>query len=838
MNVKSEYDMGSLITIRDYIEYAKQKELGYIMFSDTGTLHHLYETLTKSRENGLRPVIGVEFLDVYKKGYSITLYPRNQEGCKRLISLSSLYNSEYKMTRAAFERELANFNIVIDTSNSLEETIELIRHFRKHNNKNQIFLGLKERIENGKFVNEEKNVKLIQVAKKIGIKIIKNNNIYFLRDSEIDLANIYRQIKNKDPVDIENALENQDALFPYLEKDDLEILIKETSSAFFYDVTGFGLPDVVAEDKDLSPLFVERYKVWAKNKTKTEIIHAHYLFKTAIKQFKKKFGNNKKVLEDVLKELDLIIKRDFSKYFLNVAEIIALGKKNNVIFGPGRGSAVSSLVAYLLDITNINPKNYNLQFERFLNENRQDMPDIDIDVSKSTRDLFIEIIKKKYQHSKVAQIMTKNNYGLTALKEITNVKKYPQELISDLQKWGFNLYDTKEEFLNNLHHQRRKKLLSTADGRQLVDYLFKIKELPRNVAVHAAGIIISDRHIAEIVPTFNHKGTNVTQITNADNALEKLGLIKIDILSVEYLDILDRIKKDVKKDFIPKNDKETFELFNKGLLAGIFQMESEGMKTTAQKIGVKNFTDLVILNSIYRPGPMSIIPQYIEKEGRPINMYSLEGNEIKGTEELITILKDTRGFIVFQEQVNEIISRWTNISLAEADMLRRSLSNEKDIKKVKLDFIQKSLKNNRDKNSSAQIFDLISRFSKYSYNKGHAVAYSTIAYEAAYFKTKHPLEFYKNLLNLKEDDGHIEEMIKRGIVVEPLDLNTSPVQHEVRNGTFYIGLKALSGAGLKTANKIIAERNKAPFKDYEDIEKRLGSDIAKQYGKYKYKKAL
>lgn len=845
MNVKSEYNLDSIIKVKDYIRYQKKQNKNYIMISDDGTLHHLYETVKISKENKMKPIIGTELYEMFNDKHSITIFPRNKNGCKALIVISSLYNSEHKPTWDALKKHLKNMNVVINTEKlEIDELLHFMEEIKQHLQPEQIYLGLKEKIENGIFIYQEKNNELIELAKKMSINFIRFNDIYFLEDKDLKFANLYRKIKGEEEIDIENGLENQERIFEYIEEEDgLLNLINNTSSDFFDKETEMKLPDITPNNIEIPEVFMKRYNDWAKNKKYSDIKQAYVLFERVIKETKKRFGNNKNVLEDVLKELDTIIKKSFAPYFLNVANIIEIGKKNNVIFGPGRGSVVGATSAFLLNITTINPRLYKLQFERFLNEFRTDYPDIDIDVSKETREILLEKIREFYGETKVAQIMTKNNFGSkVALKNITEIYQYPQELIDELIQNNIFDFEDKESFLKSLHYKKRNKLTALADGRELIDFVFKLRTLPKSLGVHAAGIVISDDYIHNIVPTFQRGNVLITQITNDYDSLENLGLTKIDVLSVEYLDLLQKVKQEVGKkyDFIPKNSQEVLDKFRKGELCGVFQMESEGMMRTSQNIGINSFEDVVVLNAIYRPGPMSIIPQYVDaKNSEKIFIKNIKGEIIPGTEELIPILKETRGFIIYQEQINQIVRVWANYNLAQAEMFRRIISdkNKEGMQQVKEQFIKKSLENNRDKKATQDLIELIERFSDYGYNKSHAVAYAQLAYEGAFLKTKHPLVFYKHLLKQTSDITkkrlYFNEIKNQNIKVVDLDINNSPIEYEIINNALHIGLTDIKGVGLNVAEKIVRERNVKKFESYEDVKNRIGENIANELKKYK-----
>ncbi len=525
-------------------------------------------------------------------------------------------------------------------------------------------------------------------------------------------------------------------------------------------------------------------------------------------------------------ELKVIDGMGFNGYFLIVQDFINWAKQNSIPVGPGRGSGAGSLVAYSLGITDLNPIQYNLIFERFLNPERISMPDFDVDFCQDNRHRVIEYVTKKYGEKSVSQIIT---YGkLQARAAIRDVGRVmgmtfgEVDVISKLipEKLGITLKEAIET-------EPRLSQLMEDDPKinTVMDLAQKIEGLTRHAGIHAAGVIIASDDLVKLAPLYRGQdGENVVQYDMKH--AEKIGLIKFDFLGLTTLthieDALKLIKKNrgvtlTTKD-ISLKDPGIYEIMCKGDTAGIFQFEGEGITDTIRKVQPNCFEDIVAINALYRPGPMDMIPDYIEqKHGRKSVKYVFP--------ELEEILKETHGIIIYQEQVQLIAATIANYSLGEADVLRRAMGKKDPVEmaKQKTRFMDGAQKNNHDMKKAGELFDLMAKFAEYGFNKSHAAAYCVIAAQTAYLKKYYPVEFYAALLSTAMSDTdkvvkYVKDARKRGLSVEPPSVSFSDYKFSVKDDQIYFSLGAIKGVGEAAVQAIIEARDKKPGHKFDSLE--------------------
>jgi DNA polymerase-3 subunit alpha len=528
-------------------------------------------------------------------------------------------------------------------------------------------------------------------------------------------------------------------------------------------------------------------------------------------------------------ELDVIKKMDFAGYFLIVQDFIRRGREMGVRVGPGRGSAAGSIVAFALDITEIDPLKYNLLFERFLNSERISMPDIDVDFADDKRELVIGYVREKYGADSVAQIVTFGTMSSRAvLKDVGRVLGIPHTLINTYTK-NIQIELGKpmplHEAIQKVTELRDLRNSSDEKIRLLVDASLALEGLNKNVSTHAAGVVITPGNIADYVPLYVTPSTEImTQYNMKD--LEDAGLLKIDFLGLRTLTVIENALELIKKNHgvvidlrtIPEKDPKALELFAQGQTIALFQFTSSGMQDYLRKLKPTCIEDLVAMNALYRPGPMNMIPDFIAcKHGK---------KEIKYLHPALEpILKETYGVIVYQEQVMQITNAIGGFSLAKADLLRRAMGKkDKDLMaRQKNEFIEGAIRNNVDKRIAGEIFDLIERFASYGFNKSHSVAYAVLAYQTAFLKAHYPAEFMAATLTSEMDDTDeivvlIDECQKMGIGVFPPDINESHVNFVVTQRGIRFGLSALKGVGVGAVEEMVrAREEKGNFIDLFDF---------------------
>ena len=517
------------------------------------------------------------------------------------------------------------------------------------------------------------------------------------------------------------------------------------------------------------------------------------------------------------RELGIIQQMKFSGYFLIVWDFIRYAKERNIPVGPGRGSAAGSLVSYSLGITDLDPLQHELLFERFLNPERISMPDIDIDFCMNRRDEVIDYVTRKYGRENVAQIITFGTMAAkAAIKDVGRAMDIPYSDVDRIAKMVPNQLNIKLDRAIKDSPALQQAYESDSQIRQLLDTARKLEGLVRNAGVHAAGVVISPRPLTELVPL--HKTKNDEIVTAFDMvAIEKMGLLKMDFLGLTTLTILDDTLKLIAQtrgehitlEGILLDDQETYEkVFHSGLTSGVFQFESHGMRDVLRRYRPNSIEDLTALNALYRPGPIQggMIDDFIDrKHGRKRIEYELP--------ELQEILQETLGVIVYQEQVMQIANRLAGYSLGEADLLRRAMGKKiaEEMAAQRERFVTGAVKNGYPPKKIEKIFDLMAQFAGYGFNKSHSAAYALLAYHTAYLKTHYPVEFMAALLTSvtgSTDDvvKYINECREMGIAVEPPDINVSDANFTPHGSAIRFGLAAVKNVGGNAIESIVAAR--------------------------------
>ena len=517
------------------------------------------------------------------------------------------------------------------------------------------------------------------------------------------------------------------------------------------------------------------------------------------------------------REVSIIQQMQFSGYFLIVWDFICYAREHNIPVGPGRGSAAGSLVSYSLGITDLDPLQHELLFERFLNPERISMPDIDIDFCMNRRGEVIDYVTRKYGRENVAQIITFGTMAAkAAIKDVGRAMGIPYSDVDRIAKMVPNQLNITLEHALKESPAMQQAYESDSQVRQLLDTARKLEGLVRNAGVHAAGVVISPRPLIELVPL--HRTKNDEIVTAFDMvAIEKMGLLKMDFLGLTTLTILDDTLKliaqtqgnQISLDDIPLSDDETYKrVFHSGLTSGVFQFESHGMRDVLRRYQPTTIGDLTALNALYRPGPIQggMIDDFIDrKHGRKKVEYELP--------ELKEVLEETLGVIVYQEQVMQIANRLAGYSLGEADLLRRAMGKKKpeEMAQQRERFVQGAVQRGYPPRKIEKIFDLMAQFAGYGFNKSHSAAYALLAYHTAYLKTHYPVEFMAALLtsvtgNTDDVVKYINECREMGIAVEPPDINVSDATFTPHGKAIRFGLAAVKNVGHNAIESIIAGR--------------------------------
>jgi len=541
------------------------------------------------------------------------------------------------------------------------------------------------------------------------------------------------------------------------------------------------------------------------------------LFELCKKGLIKRLDNKvtKKYYDRLMYELNVINNMNYNDYFLVVYDFIKYSRKNNILVGPGRGSAAGSLVSYCLGITQVDPIKYDLLFERFLNIERITMPDIDIDFESNNREKVVEYVINKYSKKNAVLIVTFTTLtNKQVLRDVGRILNINIKHIDNLSKI-INIKSSLEE--NYKENNIFSKYIRDNNLEELYEISKKLENLKRQISIHAAGVIISDKELDSYIPLEKYDNHYISAFSMEH--LEELGILKIDFLGLKNLTLIEDVtnKLNINKDFNIVEDEKTLDIFKKGLTEGIFQFESEGMKNFLKKLKPNKFDDIVAAIALYRPGPSLNIDSYIKrKEGIEKIDYIHE--------DLEEILKPTYGIIIYQEQIMQIANKIANYSYSQADLLRRAMSKKiKDILiKEEEVFIKRSIENNYKQELAKKIYDLILKFANYGFNKSHSVAYAMISYKMAYLKANYTNYFMSSLLtnsigNEVKTKEYIDECKKLDITVIKPNINLSKLEYIVKDNNILFPISNIKGIGTVISKSIIDNQ---PYIDFFDFVKK------------------
>ena len=782
LNIKTEnYLLSSMIKISDLIEFALKHKLTSLTITDNNMFGAM-EFYNACISHNIKPIIGLE---IEYDSNIIILYAKNYQGYKNLLKITSNEKSLDNLLK--YSSDL--ICIIPFESYSCYEKMKDIYQ--------DIFISFKNEEENNLIKEENKlymnKILYLDSSDEMYIKYLYGVKEGLKEPFELELKGLYLKINN--PLENENNKKIYDMCNLKIEYHDNLLPI--------YDCPD-GLDSFT------------------------------YLKKLCIVGLKNIFGSQVGSLyqERLKYELDIINSMGFCNYFLVVYDYVKFAKENGILVGPGRGSAAGSLVAYLLNITEIDPLKYNLLFERFLNPERISMPDIDIDFEYTRREEVINYCINKYGLKRVAPIIT---FGTLGAKQIIRDLGRVMNIDIEYLVSFINSHMTLMENYNS--NDKLQNILKINDDlKKLFKIATKLEGLKRHTSIHAAGIVMSNIDLDEVIPLEkNHDEFYITGYSM--EYLEKLGLLKMDFLALRNLTLINDTLKDLEKDGInidfnslPLNDNKTLDIFRNAKTTGIFQFESEGMMNFLRKFKPSNFEDIVAAIALYRPGPMKNIDSYIRRKNG-LEKIDYIDDSIK------EILKPTYGIIVYQEQIMQIASLMAGYSLAEADLLRKAMSKKKEeiLLKERERFIENSVTRGIEKNRAEKVYNLILKFAEYGFNRAHSVAYSRIAYNMAYLKAHYYKYFMKNLLTMVSGSDktslYIYECKEAGLEILKPSVITSNTDYQIEEFGLRFPLSAIKNLGINAVSTIIKEREKEPYKDIFDFVKRV-------YGKSVNKKTL
>ncbi|MEN1968236.1 DNA polymerase III subunit alpha [Lentibacillus sp. N15] len=829
LQIHSGYSlMNSTITIDKLVNQAKELAFPALALTDDQVLYGAIPFYQACEREGIKAIIG---MTVYVTGNEqqeserCILLAKNNQGYKQLVALSTyLQTNQYS---AIDKEELAPYMAdligILPTATSQlarllqSDSQEAIHHYvttwATCFSQGDFYIGVSDHgSESDQVVRKE--LKNYQAS--YPVPIVAVNDVRYLHKKDDIALDCLRAIKN-----------GKEWPF-YLTDPDLRNHHLRTAAemeAVFAD-----WPEVLTATEEISNRCTVTFDFTARMLPSYPIpeqMDAHtYLEKLCWNNLEQKYPNRTETVTDRLSyELQVIQSMQFSDYFLIVADFIAFAKKNQIMVGPGRGSAAGSLVAYVLGITEVDPLRYNLLFERFLNPERVTMPDIDVDFSDHRRDEVIEYVRNKYGAEHVAQIITFGTFAarslLRELIKTMGIDKQDAQFI--LQEIPVHHHKSLVEYI-----QQSPDLKQYIKQSEQLKILFAIaivlEGLPRHISTHAAGVVISEQPLVEHVPlTIGANDTGLTQYPMND--LEALGLLKMDFLGLRNLTLMERImqtiyntmKQTVRLEELPADDPATYALLQQGMTNGIFQLESQGMKEVLTRLKPSSFEDIVAVNALYRPGPMEYIDVYIARKHH-------QEKVTYAHPDLESILQTTYGVLVYQEQIMQIAHKIAGFSLGEADILRRAVSKKQEhvMAKQQTAFIQGCLNNGYDETVAEEIFAWIVKFSNYGFNRSHAVAYSMVAYRLAYLKAHYPVSFFAELLSsvANQQDkvrAYINEAKACGLRVLAPSINSSFGKYTVEHDHIRMGLLSIKGIGNQVVKEIVRARKQGKFKNIFDF---------------------
>ena len=766
LKITTEYSLlKSLIKLPDLISFLLENNIKECAICDEN-LNGFMDFYLKCKENNIKPIIG---LDTVYESMHIYVYAKNYLGYQELLKIDYLKDN---MNLSYLEN--SNLLVIIP--------FKSIDIYEKLKYKDNVYIG---------FCNDiEKNNALL-----ISDKIVYVDNVRCLFKKDISYLKYLKMLND-------NFVYNDNAYY-------------KTSS--FEDIqTTYEFSKQINLEIPFDKKYIPKYNNSDNN--------YEYLKKLCILGLNKRFNGkvSNKYKERILYELDVINKMGFVDYFLIVYDYVLYAKKNDIFVGPGRGSAAGSLVSYSLGITNIDPIKYDLLFERFLNINRKKMPDIDIDFESDKRINMIEYVKNKYGFDKVAVGLTFNNYkAKLILRDLAKILKVDSNVFDKFIKNINSSLSLKENYQNE---KVKKYIEMYSELKNLYDISYHLEGLKKNTSTHAAGVIISSEKLGKIIPISNEDGTLKTGIEMP--YLEKMGLLKMDFLALEKLNIISKVSKKIKNfniNNIPLDDKKTLKIFYDADTDDIFQFESSYAKSVLDKLKITSFNELTVSLALVRPGANKQIDEYLKNKKEGINL----------TGDLADILGSTYGTIIYQEQVMKIFEKVGGYSLFEADDIRVAISKKKeDIINAQHDkFVSGGIKNGYSKEFVEKLFNKIKEFGGYGFNKSHSVAYALVSYQMAYLKANYPKEFMFYLLENNKDISKCEKILSSlknsGYKLLKPNINYSIDKYAEKNGYILLPLNIIRGLNDDIISKIIRVRENG-FNDIFDFFVKTNSFLNKE----------
>ncbi|NBG87310.1 DNA polymerase III subunit alpha [Isachenkonia alkalipeptolytica] len=865
LHVHTEYSLlDGFTTIDRLMDRVKEKGMDSIAITDHGSMFGVVEFYKKAREKGIKPIIGCEVYTARramedkdpvkdKNQGHLVLLAENETGYQNLIKLVSkgFLEGFYYKPRIDYETLEKHKEGLICLSACLAGDIQQLVLNGEHQNAEELALKLKgifgpehfylelqdHQLKEQKLVNHE----FLQMSQKLDIPLVATNDLHYIDQEDHEPHDILLCIQTGKIMQDTQRMKFPNSEFYLKSPEEMEELFSHVPEALENTVK---IAERCNVEFDFDAMHLPDYRVPDGYSVDS------YLERLCTDGLYRRYGEPTKEMVDRLQyELDTIKSMGYVEYFLIVWDFIRYAKDQNIAVGPGRGSAAGSIVAYTLEITDIDPIKYQLIFERFLNPERVSMPDIDIDFCYERREEVIDYVKAKYGSEKVAQIITFGTMAArAAIRDVGRVIDMPYIQVDRIAKEiPFAIGMTIDQALKV--NPKLKEIMKEDDQ---ADYLIqmarRVEGLPRHASTHAAGVVIAKKAVDEYVPLYMHNDSVSTQFTMG--TLEELGLLKMDFLGLRTLTVIRNAMDNVeaihreKIDFSKGDyeDPNVYQLISKGDTLGVFQLESTGMISFMKELKPDSFEDVVAGISLFRPGPMESIPRYISSKKDPSTVtYTHEA--------LKPILDVTYGCMVYQEQVMQVVRELGGYSYGRSDIVRRAMGKKKmDVMEKEREYfihgkedeqgqveIQGCIRKGIPKEAANKIYDEMIDFAKYAFNKSHAAAYAVLAYQTAYLKYYYPVEFMAALMtSIMGDTSKVAQYIhdakKMEIEILPPNINKSHSKFTVEEGKIRFGMAAVKNVGVSMIDSIVRIRQeKGEYKDFNDFcQKVLSKDLNKR----------
>ncbi len=865
LHVHSEYSLlDGLSRIDELVEMAKKYDMNALGLTDHGAMYGAFRFYLAAKKAGIKPIIGIEAYKApgsrhersaeegEKSSYHLTLLAKNYQGYKSLMKLTTLSHTEgyYYKPRVDFELLEKYSEGIIAFSGCMNGEIpvalrnnqpakaeELLKKYHAIFKENfyieiQRIPGIDEL--------DEQNSQLIALSRKYNIPLVATNDVHYIHKDDAYAQDVLLCIQTGHTVYEESRpLSNIDTPeFYFKSPEEMKDLFRDIPEAIENT-------QKIADECDIElpygKLIMPEYPT-PKGKTPEE-----HLRDLVYEKAEDRIELNEETKGRLEYELDIICSKGYARYFLIVQDFINWAKQNSIGVGPGRGSVAGSLAAFCLKITDINPLIYDVPFERFLNPDRPSPPDIDVDFADIHRDRVLEYVTNKYGKEKVAQIITFGRMeAKMAVRDVARALGMSYSVGDRLSKM---IPAGKQGFSVNIEQALQESpalrlaYAEEEETKKVLDVARRLEGIARHSSVHAAGVMMGDKDLTEYVPLqVESKGDRIiTQYDmycldlNAVSNNEAVGLIKFDFLGLRNLTIIDNALKFVEKRTgtlidihnIALDDQKTYDLLSQGKTVGVFQLESRGMRRLAKDLKPTKLSDITAMVALYRPGPMELIPNFLDGKKNPKSIKYLH-------KDLEPILSETYGILVYQEQVMSIAHKIAGYSMSEADGFRMAVGKKKKalMKKEKIKFVEQAVAKGHKKEMVEKLYSFIEKFAAYGFNKPHSVSYALIAYWTAYMKANYPVEYMASLLTAELQGAAgaqreakmfqaIEECKSMSIAVLPPDINKSEHDFSIEGVSIRFGLTAVKNVGHAAIESILSAHAEHEFIGLKDFLSRV-----------------